>query len=68
MLGEVMSCCRAGNVFSNVMLWLQTCLDSKGICKRDNMAVMLQSNPPKFKLIFLSCKANTPRGPTYIHA
>ena len=45
MLGEVMSCCRAGNVFSNVVLWLQTCLDSKATYKRDNMVVMLQWIP-----------------------
>ena len=41
MLGGIMSCCRAGNVFSIVVHWLQTCLDSNGICKNGNMVVML---------------------------
>ena len=39
MLGEIMSCCLAGNAFSNVVLWLQTCLDSKGTCKKGNVTV-----------------------------
>ena len=42
MLGEIMSCCRAGNVFSNVVHWLLTFLDSNYICKNGNMVLMLQ--------------------------
>ena len=34
MLGEIMSCCRAGNVFSTVVHGLQTCLDSNWIYAR----------------------------------
>ena len=39
MLGEIMSCCLAGNVFRSVVLWLQRCFDSKGTCKKVNATV-----------------------------
>ena len=32
-LGEIMNCCRAGNVFSNEVLRLQMCAEFDNTCK-----------------------------------